>query len=333
VKTLNFLCFFDRDFDILTPYCLKTKEDVLSIFKKYDEKAILSSSVSCSSTRNQPGNTDHCGCCSQCIDRRLAAYATGLDEYDALYAKDFITKIPDDDNNETRQRLYYTLRLASAEKAKSAMDLYTNYPDEMTDVVNYWPGDNLDDRLAEIYLLFARFGDSVLRGAQAMRAKHDDLSIPTPDNSFLSILSSRDYLKTPTRIRVDEINKILITSIPQVFHKEKPKNENDFNDKIKALLAAARSSFTREYPVLKFGITSYKADLGEEGLIIESKYLRDKVTSSVATEGIAADITKVPAGVGLLFVVYDPARNIKDDDAFIDGFEQKRQDCFVRVYR
>ena len=326
----NFLRFFDRDFEILTPYCSKTKEDILAIFNQYDEKEIIASSVSCSSTRNKPGMTNHCGCCSQCIDRRFAAYAAGLDEYDALYANDFIFNIP---NNETKQRLFGTLRLASAEKAKSSVDLYTNYPDEISNVIEHWNCDNSEDSLEEIYLLFSRFGDSVLRGAKAMGNKHDDLSLPTSDNSFLAMLSSKDYLKTPTLIRVNEIDRVLRTSIPQTFHTEKPKNEDDFNNKVKALLDAAGNSFTREYPVLKFGITSYRADLAEEGLIIESKYLRGKITPSIATEGISADITKIPDGVGLLFVVYDPERKIPNDNDYIYGFQNKRQDCYVRVYR
>lgn len=326
----KFLRYFNGNFDILTPYSSKTKEDVFNIFKKYDEKDILSSSVSCSSTRKQPGVTNHCGCCSQCIDRRFAAYAAGLNEYDAQYSNDFITNIPD---NETKQRLYYTLRLASAEKAKSAMDLYTSYPDEMTDVIDYWHCDNPEDSLDEVYSLFSRFGDSILRGAQTMRTTHEDLSIPTLENSFLSMLSTRDYLKTPTFIRVDEIEKVLKISIPQAFHTEKPKNEDDFNDTVKALLDASGSSFTREYPVLKFGITSYRADLAEDGLIIESKYLRGKTPPSVATEAISADITKIPTGIAVLFVVYDPERKIINDYDFINGFQSKRQDCYVRIFR
>ena len=75
------------------------------------------------------------------------------------------------------------------------------------------------------------------------------------------------------------------------------------------------------------------ADLSEDTLIIESKYLRGNITPSVATEGIAADITKVPDGFSLLFVVFDPERKITDDIEFIYSFEQKRELCFVRVYR
>lgn len=326
----KFFRFFDSQFDILTPYYSMTKEDIFNVFKKYGMKYLLSSSVSCSATRNRPGLTSHCGCCSQCIDRRFAAFAAGLDEYDAPYSKDFITNIPD---NETRQRLYYTLRLASAEKSKSTIDLYTNYPDEIADAIEYWHCDNPEDSLEEIYVLFSRFGDSVLRATQAMRTKYEDLSAPTQDHSFLSMVSSREYLKTPTLIRVEEIDQIFKGSIPQMFLTEKPKDENDFNNKIKALLDAAGKSFTREYPVLKFGITSYRADLAEDSLIIESKYLRGKISPSVATSGIAEDITKVPSGNGLLFVIYDPERKIKNDDEFMGAFQSKRKDCFVRVYR
>jgi hypothetical protein len=326
----KFLRFFNSNFNILTPYCLKTKEDIFDVFKKYDEKEIIASSVSCSSTRSQPGLTNHCGRCSQCIERRFAAYASKLNEHDADYTYSFLI---DSLDNETKQRLYNTLRLASAEKAKSVMEFYKNYPDEMNNIIKYWHCDNPDDSLEEIYSLYSRFGDSILRGAQAMLIKHDDLSIPILDNSFLSMLSLRDYLKTPTFIRVSEIDNVLKTSIPQLFQTENPKNENDFNNKIKALLDAAGNNFTREYPVLKFGITSYQADLSEENLIIESKYLRGKVIPSKATEGISADITKIPQGVGILFIVYDPERKIINDDEFINSFQNKRENCFVKIYR
>jgi len=322
--------FFDDGFDIIAPYYNKTKEDVFKIFTTYDEKELLRSSVSCSSTRKKPGTFSHCGCCSQCIDRYFAAYASGLEEYDVEYMDDFITKIPDE---KTRQQLWQMLRMASAEKLQTSEELFKNFPDEIVDILEYWHFDNPEDSLAEIFSLFSRYGDSVMRAAKAMQFKHEDLSIPIADDSLLSMLSSREYLKTPTQIRVEEIDKVLRTSIPQVFHASMPKDENDFNNKVKALLTAAGNSFTREYPVLKFGISSYRADLSEDELIIESKYLRGKTPPSVATESIAADITKIPNKLSVLFIVYDPERKIPDDDEFINSYEQKRQLCFVRIYR
>ena len=208
-----------------------------------------------------------------------------------------------------------------------------NYPDEVTDAIEYWHCDNPEDSLEEIFSLFSRFGDSVLRGAKSMQNKHDNLCIPTSEDSFLAMLSSKDYLKTPIRIRVEEIDSILNESIPQAFHTDKPKNENDFNDITQALLTAAKHTFTREYPVLRFGLTSYRADLAEDCLIIESKYLRNNTTPSTATESISADITKVQDGFSILFVVYDPYRKIQSDNTFISAFEGKRQSCYIRIYR
>ena len=325
----DFLRFFNREFNIYTPYCMSTKSEILNIFSKYNEKEVLRSSVSCSLTRKSTENS-HCGGCSQCIDRRFAMFASGLNEYDATYTNDFITAIPD---NNTKQLLYSTLRLACAEKAKSPMDLYTNYPDEITDAIEYWHCDNPEDSLEEIFSLITRFGDSVIFGAKAMRTEYDDLRIPTSDDSFLAMLDSKEYLKTPTRIRVEEVNEVLRLSIPQVFSTNKPDNENSFNDTVKALLTAAGNRFTREYPVLKFGVTSYRADLADDGFIIESKYLRETTARSKITDEIAADIIKIPDSVGLLFILYDPYRKITDDDVFIESFENKRDNCFVRFFR
>jgi hypothetical protein len=77
-----------------------------------------------------------------------------------------------------------------------------------------------------------------------------------------------------------------------MFHRIKPVNENDFNDKIEGLLSGI-GLFNREYPSLKFGITKYVPDHSQDELLIESKYLRKSTTPSVASQGIAADITQV----------------------------------------
>ena len=129
------------------------------------------------------------------------------------------------------------------------------------------------------------------------------------------------------------MDTILRKAIPMSFQREKPKDENDMNDKVQALLST-QGEFTREYPALQFGETAYKADHAKDGLIIESKFPRGKTAKSTVSEGIAADITKIPSSVaGILFVVYDPERKITDDDLFISTFEATRQNCFVRIYR
>lgn len=329
----KFYKLFDPSFDIITPYYNQTKAEIMEVFKKYHAEYLITSSVSCSSSRNKPGQSPHCGCCSQCIDRRFALYAVGLNDYDDEYATDFIRAFPDDDNNETKQRLYITLRLANLEDISTKEAFVRKYPDDMISIVSYWQGSmNADDKLDEIYDLVYRYGRSVIAAATAMRNKYDDLTRPINRNSLLGILSERQYMQTPFYNRVLEIDTILRRAIPDTFQREKPKSENDFNDKLHGLLNV-HSEFLREYPVLQFGLSSYRADQAQGDLVVESKYIRGNTSPSVASEGIAADITKIPNNFGVLFVVYDPDRKISDDDLFVQAYESKRKDCYVRIYR
>ena len=323
---------FNPSFDIKVPYYDKTKADIMHIFETFGETALIASSVSCSSTRNKPKTeAAHCGCCSQCIDRIFSVFAAGLNEYDTLYADDFIRNIP---SNEVKQRLYNTLRLAQVNS--DPIQFFEQHPTELMDVFEGWPGNNPDTKLHEIHELFCRYGRDISTAIKAMQFKYDDPMSPHPaGETFLKMVAGREYLRTPVELRVDAIDALLRKSIPITFKREKPKDENDFNDKVQALLRT-EDEFTREYPCLIFGETVYRADHAKDKLIIESKFIRGGTTPSKASEGIAADITKIPNDdtvAGILFVVYDPNRAITDDRRYIDDFEKTRENCFVRIYR
>ena len=335
-KTLGLLRKFYKllnpSFDIIAPYYSQTKADIMETFRKFNSLNLIASSVSCSSSRTKPGQAPHCGCCSQCIDRRFSLYAAGLNDYDAEYASDFIHAFPNDDNNETKQRIYITMRLANLEDISTQEAFVSKYPDDVTDLVSYWEGSNADDKLNEIYDLVCRYGKSVMEAATRMRNKFDDLSLLVNKNSLLGVISERQYKKSPIINRIEEIDAFLRVTIPTMFQRERPAGENDLNDKIEAILKG-HGSFTREHPALQFWRTEYRPDHAQDGLLIESKYVRDSTTPSKITEGIAADITKAPSDMGFMFVVYDPDRQISDDMQFANAFEGKRNDCFVRVYR
>lgn len=295
-KTLGLLTrfyrLFDPYFEIEAPYYRKTKEDIVKLFEKYNRLDLIASAVSCSSTRTKHSMCPHCGCCSQCIDRRFAIFAAELTDYDGEYAEDFVRKIND---NETSQRLYQQMRFASGKDYFSVFDMSKNFATELQEAVEYWPCDNPEDSVYEIFELLNRYSKSALKAAKQMQMKYDDLRMPISDKSFLKIISNREYLKTPFERRAEEIDKKLAVTLPILFKTERPKNENDFNDKIVALLSSADARWQREYPVISFGNTSYRADGSFDGLIIESKFIRNKTSPSVATQGIAADITQINA--------------------------------------
>ena len=76
---------------ITTPYLWKTKTDIFQTLGQVGRQGLITSTVSCSQTFQHLGQVTHCGGCSQCIDRRFAAYGAELDDVDegGIYAFDF----------------------------------------------------------------------------------------------------------------------------------------------------------------------------------------------------------------------------------------------------
>ena len=60
----------------------KTRSDCLNLLKQAGVPELLYLTVSCGHTRGRPAKQPHCGVCSQCVDRRFAVEAAGLQEYD-----------------------------------------------------------------------------------------------------------------------------------------------------------------------------------------------------------------------------------------------------------
>lgn len=68
-----------------------TKRDVVDRIAQNGGESQIPHSVSCTSIREQTTQHTHCGTCSQCLDRRFAVLAAGLDQHD--FATDYGTDI------------------------------------------------------------------------------------------------------------------------------------------------------------------------------------------------------------------------------------------------
>lgn len=73
-----FSALFERQFQIQNPFMWKTKTDVMAGIKTAGHADLCKYAVSCTHTWEMTKLHTHCGRCSQCIDRRLAALAAGL---------------------------------------------------------------------------------------------------------------------------------------------------------------------------------------------------------------------------------------------------------------
>ncbi|MGD0538605.1 MAG: 7-cyano-7-deazaguanine synthase [Verrucomicrobiota bacterium] len=323
-----------RKLTIETPFFWKTKADVFDCLGKSNSSNLISSTVSCSKTFLKLEQASHCGGCSQCIDRRMAAYAAGLAEIDeaGIYAFDFINQAITD--GEVRTTLLDYIRQAR-DFAEWNLDCFCQeLLSELAGIVDFVDAQSEEDAYSKIWELCKRHGTQTMEALGRIRNKHDRLVRKITEGSLLKLMADREYLKAPVARLVENICTKMGKAIPIAFQTNHPKDERDLNDKISAILNAERYDFEREHPAIGFGLATVIPDhfWHEQNLLIETKFLRNSTTPSKASEGIAADLMKYPSEVHVLFLVYDPHRTIPNDEKFRSEFERKRP-CTVFIIR
>ena len=337
---LKYVVPFEKPVQIQTPFLWKTKTDVVTDLLNGPQRELLPSAVSCSKTFQNLGDQSHCGGCSQCIDRRFAAYAAGAQEWDGMniYATDIISQSIPKGSPEVRTTAMDYVRQAKNFGTWNIDHFYQEMASELSELVGtviYLPDFKDEFQAVEkVYCLCRRHGQQVAKAMGRMRSNHEDLYKELKENSLLQLISDREYLNNPVERMVTTLIDIIGDAIPKMFSSNPPANEADLNSKIDALLQSHNSSLRREHPVVSFAGGRTVPDHGSDDrdVLIESKYIRSDTSPSKASEGIAADLTKYPQESHILFVVYDPARSIKDDSQFRGEFESRGR-CTVLIIR
>lgn len=337
-KTLHLMSQFLSElnssrFTVLNPFWSQTKADVMDLLNRVNGRNLIGSTVSCSKTFQRLEAATHCGSCLQCIDRRLAAYAAGLQDVDnvGIYSKDIFT-----DPIESPE-----IRTTALDYIRQAMHFSTETDDafalarlsELSEITDYVSGTE-DEAVEAVWRLCHRHGEQILIALKEIRRHLDDLRYKVRSGSLLQLISDREYLKEDPERLAGQIEAMLQKSIPIAFKRDRPRNEDEVNDQIDALLKAHGDNFRREFPATQFCLAKVVPDHEAKtaALLVEAKYIRKATSPSKASEGIAADITKYPEGAFILFVVYDPERAIVDDETFKKDIQSKR-DCLVAVIR
>ena len=189
--------------------------------------------------------------------------------------------------------------------------------------------------IERIWELCNRHGQQVNKALKSIQNLFDNPYERKTADSLLAILADQPYFKEPVDRLIESICGHLEAELPIAFRHELPKDEIDLNDKIGALIMNHGDDYEREYPGIRFALTTAIPDhsFHDHELFIETKYVRANTTPSKASEGIAADITKYASNdYKLFFIVYDPRRAIVDDNRFCKDLE-KSKGCVVRIIR
>jgi 7-cyano-7-deazaguanine synthase in queuosine biosynthesis len=189
----------EDEITIQNPFLYLTKTDVLERLKEMGFEELYTSAVSCGITRSKQAPATHCGGCNQCIDRRFAAYAAGIDDYDdsAHYEQDFIREGVEDRNGQ--KSLLDFLRQAGQFANESADDFEDNHANELVELFEHLPDSAGDDlsTIEKIHRLCRRHGAQVWNAYKRIYALHSNPSKPTPENSVFAMVGADEHLAEP----------------------------------------------------------------------------------------------------------------------------------------
>lgn len=323
----------DETIRVVQPFFVLTKSDVVEKIRKYGKLNYLNSTITCTKTFNISKKTTpatHCGVCSQCIDRRFATIATGLEDFDAIYDVDILKDRIVDDEGYTHLCDYISMAKNFSEM--SAMQFPYNMLNELSELVDYIPGSSNTEKIHMIYQLTQKHSNNVLSALKKIR-QEEDLFKPKMERTIYSFLDDRVYLRPPVERLIERILAKLYLSIPLAFERNKPTHENILNDQINALLQADHPEYEREFPAIKFAFSKTIPDhsFRDFNLLIEAKLLKKTSSRASFTDQIAADIIKY-GETNILFIIYDPERKIVDDEGFKKDFI-KYCNCYIQILR
>ena len=313
--------------EIQNPFKWSTKADVLREIKNFNQENLISSTVSCSaSPYHRSNSSNHCGRCFQCVDRKIATYAAGVQEWDgaSTYGISF-----DKDLGENAGPTIGYIGQAVDFGEMTEDQFHEKYFMELEDI---------DENFENIYSLAQKHNRDVLQGLLNIR-EEEDLSSSVPRKSFYGIISKREYLKPESLRMAEKLSERFKQTIPIAFQKQKPENEQLLNDYVESALTDDKEDLLREFPAVNFGLTKIIPDheLREYNLLIECKYPRNTRKLSKINEEIAADIVQFPTGVFILFIVYDPFGQISNVHKFESDISKKAREknteslvCVVR---
>lgn len=317
------------------PFVFQTKTEVVSVIGKYYAGELIAHSCSCSHQMFKSKHQLHCGTCSQCIDRRIAVIAAGLDAHDS----------PDDYETDVftgpRQQGYE--KNMAVDFARHAMEL-----SKMSDTAMLVKFNMELSRAAGVHAkpsyaasqfveMFRRHGETVSQVLRKQVSLHAAslLAGELDDTCLLSLVCSRQHHVSSWRRCVERIGDMLQKGLPRACKSNKPKDEKHLQEICDGILKSNDGELEREYPFMPWASVLTKPDWSVEELClwVELKYVRKAKDIHAITEAIAADITKYgDNGRRVLFAVYDPSHLVVDENKFSRDISA-RETMFVRFIR
>ena len=234
----------DEQVEIQNPYIWKTKSEVATVIGQSGQVDLLSQTISCSHVYGMTKLKTHCGCCSQCLDRRFATLAAGLGDADPeeMYAVDLLTGPRDEGKNRTMAENF--VRHAREFVSLTEMGFVGRFGGHVSRAAGCFPGLTADQVMKNAVSLNQRHGQAVVSVLEAGFNRHaralaegilpgtcllrlvgdahghvSETAIrdPTETESLATPRDSRDFARTSEiRLALDPNGSVLIGGIEPI---------------------------------------------------------------------------------------------------------------------
>jgi len=312
----------DRLFVVDNPYIHLTKLQVIQEIANCGQANLIKYTCSCAHQGyGQTRLSQHCGTCSQCIDRRFAVLAAGLRDDDP--AIDYRTDVfcgSRKEGYEQNMAVNY-VRHATSLNQMTEDQIAAAFNMELNRAVGY-TGERRSDEARKLVDLHKRHAESVCTVlAEQIKTQADSyVNGSLPATSLLRLVANGEHQRPSWVMFGTRIAEVLQNGLPTACKKEKPKREPELQQICDGLLKAADINLQREYPYNTWAWGMTKPDWSSEPhrLWLELKYIRKTAIAAAIAEAIAADITRYgDNGQRVQFLVFDPDHLIPSDTEFV----------------
>jgi len=316
----------DSPFAVDNPFILKTKSEVVEVLLRHGMGDLIVHSCSCTRTMMQRKQGWHCGVCSQCIDRRFGIIASGAADFDPLSDYHVDPLMGARSRREDQVMAVAYVRHATELAGMTADEVTSRFASEIGRAARGL-GDVTTSSLA-LSEMHVRHGEGV-RSVLAEQVKFNAAAIidqrlePT---SLVGLCVNGEHARPTWRGLADRICGIMDRGLPAACQSNKPLTEPHLQEICDGLLRGAGMNLEREYPTLRWASRGTKPDWsdGPSLLWVELKYVRKKADVGPIEKAIAQDLTTYgDLDRRCLFLVYDPAHHIVDEEKFCSPIRRR----------
>jgi Queuosine biosynthesis protein QueC len=188
--------------EIENPFIWKTKADVIRSIVDRGCGDLIKYAVSCTRPDDTSRPHAHCGCCSECFDRRFAVLAAGAAEYDPveMYKLDVLTGMRDKSEDVTLAESYVRFALETREMGEHAFfGRFSSHLARVCDGFSFTKADEIAQQVLYLHQRHAQAIEEVLKDA-IERHSMDLVKANLPSSSALMMAVTRG--ETPRLVSI-----------------------------------------------------------------------------------------------------------------------------------